>query len=490
MTAYQESPSGPAVEVGAVAAPKKLRGNLGVISIVFTVLAFNAPVAVAAGFVPLVVGFGNQSGAPSTFVVTGVILALFSVGLTAMSRFMRSPGAFYSYIVTGLGRVPGLSGAFTAIAAYAAFGITMTVYGGIVFQSLVQNTFHGPSVPWWVWGLLLWAVAATFSLRHIDLSAKVLGVALCLEVGIVALWALMVFAKGGAHGISAEPFTPHAFLSGSVSLGMLFGVLCVTGFEAVAVFREETKDPVKTVPRATYASVVFMCGFYALVAWAYITAFGPHEAVVQATANPSGSFTQSVHAYVGIFAEDIVSVLLVTSSFACLLATMNIGARYFYTLGSDKVLPGALGKVHHRQESPHIAASTFAAIVVIGALVPAIGRLNPVTTYAATSAIGALCLLLLYSCTSVAVVSFFRRDRSHTANLWQSTVAPILGLGGLVTIVVLAIVNMPGIMGGTRLAANMALAVIAFIIAAGAALALYYRRKRPAVYKRIGQQDL
>ena len=76
--------------------PGKLRGNLGAISIIFTVLAFNAPLAVAGGFVPVVIGAGNQQGAPLTFVVVAVVLLLFSVGLLAMSRFMHSCGAFYS----------------------------------------------------------------------------------------------------------------------------------------------------------------------------------------------------------------------------------------------------------------------------------------------------------------------------------------------------------------------------------------------------------
>ena len=67
-----------------------LKGRLGVIAIVFTVLAFNAPLGVAAGFVPIVIGAGNREGAPSTFVGVALILLIFSVGLLAMSRYMTS----------------------------------------------------------------------------------------------------------------------------------------------------------------------------------------------------------------------------------------------------------------------------------------------------------------------------------------------------------------------------------------------------------------
>jgi amino acid transporter len=128
-----------------------------------------------------------------------------------MSRFMHSPGAFYSYIVAGLGRIPGLSGAFTAIGAYTAFIVCSFAYGGLLANHLVEPPCLYPR---------------------------------------------------RAEGVSARPFTLHAFTSGSLSVGLLFGALCITRFEAVAVFREETRDPVKTVPRATYTAVIFMCGLY------------------------------------------------------------------------------------------------------------------------------------------------------------------------------------------------------------------------------------
>jgi amino acid transporter len=468
----------------------KLHGNLGVVSLVFTVLAFNAPVAVAAGFAPLVIGFGNGQGAPTTFLLVGAILMLFSVGLCAMARYMHSPGAFYSYVVAGLGRVPSLGAAFLAITAYATIGITMPIYGGIVTSSMLEEVFGVSATPWWIWALVLLAAAFLVSLLHIDVSAKVLGVALVLEIVLVLLWGLRVFVTGGPEGVSFASFTPHAFFSGSIALAPLFGIMCVTGFEAVAVFREETTDAVRTVPRATYASVAIMCGLYVFVTWAYLTAFGPSEAITAAAADPSGSFTSSVHQYVGTVAADLVAVLLVTSTFACMLAINNIGSRYLYTLGSDGVFPRGLAKVHPRLKSPHVATVTFAAILLLGVFVPTLAGLDPLKTYASTTAISALCLIILYTVTSVSVVVFFRRNREHPVTSWQSTIAPLLSLIALATIVVLAVTHLPTIIGGSWVAGGIALAIITGIAVAGVVLALVYRVKRPEVYRRIGRQDL
>ena len=466
-----------------------LRGHMGVVGLVLTVLAFNAPLAVMAGFVPLVIGHGNQLGAPSTFALIGVLLLLFSVGLTTMSRFMKTPGAFYCYIAAGLGRAPGLGGAFIALSAYIAIAAGSYAYGGIVVEALVHGLLGGPSLPWWAWALALWVVASVLTLFNIDLSARVLGVAMCAEVAVVVVWTIAVGVDGGPEGRTLDSFTPSAFTSGSMAFALLFGVLCITGFEAVAVFREETRDPIKTVPRATYAAVGFLAVLYGFGAWAYIVAFGPSAAPGTAAEDPSGSFTASVGQYVGTIAVDVVTVLLVTSAFAAILATQNIAARYLYTLGRDSVLHPSLGTVHPTQGSPHIAASVVSLLCLVIVGIPALTSIDPVVLYALLTGFGGFCLLLLMTVTSVAVIAFFRKE-DHSASTWRAVIAPTLSFLGLASILVLAASNLDAVIGGSKLAGRLALLLVVTIAGSGVMLALRYRRTKPDIFARIGRQEL
>lgn len=479
-----------AATASAEAEPLKLRGNLGVVGLVFTVLAFNAPLAVMAGFVPVVIAFGNGIGAPTSFVGIGVLLTLFAVGLTTMSKYMRSPGAFYSYIVAGIGRPLGLGSALLAFVSYLAIASCSYAFGGILVDALVQGVLHGPAVHWWVWSILLWVVTSSMTLLDIDLSAKVLGTLMCGEVVMVLIWIATVGVDGGQSGISIDSFKPSVFLSGSISFGLLFALLSSLGFEAVAVFREETRDPVKTVPRATYLSVILLTGFYAVGAWAYITAFGPTKALSASAADPSGSFTASIGQYVGKTAVDIVSVLLVTSAFAALLATQNIAARYLYTLGSDAVLPRALGKVHRKFGSPYVAAIVVAGMTLLGFGIPTIFGADPVKLYAGLAGLGAVGIVFLMTATNVGIVLFFRRNPEHDPGVFKGVIAPALAFLGLGTILVLAVKNMAVVVGGTQTLANICTAFLVIVVAAGIGLALYYRQSRPEVYARIGRQDL
>ncbi|MGH3430554.1 MAG: hypothetical protein ACRDQZ_23810, partial [Mycobacteriales bacterium] len=98
---------------------QKLRKDaIGLWSIVFFVVAAASPLAAMIGTVPIVLGAGNGVGAPAAWVLAGLVLLLFSVGYTTMSRHITNAGAFYAYIANGLGRPVGIGGALIALLSY------------------------------------------------------------------------------------------------------------------------------------------------------------------------------------------------------------------------------------------------------------------------------------------------------------------------------------------------------------------------------------
>src|SRR5687768_7580996 len=149
----------------------RLSGRLGSGSIVFMVVAAAAPLSVIAGVVPIGVLVGNGPGFPALYVVAAVVLFLFAVGFTAMTRHVPNAGAFYSYIGTGLGRGAGLGSAMVALVSYVA--LQCGVYGYLGFQigNLVTR-YGGPSLPWWCWTGIVLAITGVVGYRHIEISSK------------------------------------------------------------------------------------------------------------------------------------------------------------------------------------------------------------------------------------------------------------------------------------------------------------------------------
>ncbi len=466
----------------------RLQGNMGTIKLILTVLAVAAPLGAVAGVVPVVIASGNGVGAPGTYLVVGTILLLFAVGFTTMSRHLRRHGAFYAYITAGLGRPLGLGASFIALFGYMT--LMLGAYGllGVSIDSLLVALFGLPSVPWFVYSLLAWIAITVLGHFNIEVSGRVLAVLMVLEVLTVMALNIPVLFQGGPEGWQTESFTLPAFTSGSLALGILFAAATFLGFEATAIYRSEVRDPDRTVPRATYLSVTLIAIFYILSSWALVTAFGPSQAVEVAQADPSAMFGLALENYLGAIARDIMTVLLVTSVFASVLSAHNPIARYIFSLSRDGVLPAFLCKVNEKHHSPSASSFLTSAIALVVSLPFILVGMDVVSFYSWMFGIGTFALLILMTLTCLSIIAFFRRLKTGE-RLWNTLIAPILGLIGLLVMLVIVSDGFPLLIGGSVGLALFFQLLTYGLGALGVVLALVWRRTRPAVYQRIGGQD-
>jgi amino acid transporter len=427
----------------------RLRGNLGVASVVFMVTAAASPLGVIGGPVPLGIAGGNGTGFPATYLVAGAVLRFFAIGFTAMTPHVTATGAFSSYVDRGLGRGAGLGAGFAALLSYLT--LEAGIYGliGPGVDSLLVGA-HVPSVPWWVYALSTLALVAFLGYRDIELSGTVLAVGLVSEVLIVVVFDAVVLFTGGESGLSSGIVSPRQIMSGAPGIGVLFAILSFIGFEAAAVFRDEARDPARTIPRATYLSLALVSVFYAVSSWALITAVGDWHAVGTATGSGGTMLADATRRYLGTVGGHLVQVLFVTSLFAGILAFHNIVARYVFALSGRGALPRSLGVAHPRFRSPHRASNATTAVIAALLLISVIAGLDPVTrVYAWLTGFASVGVVLLYAMTSAAVVVFFARHRAHRTWAWPNTVAPGLGLIGLLAFLALILWNLTTLVGGS-----------------------------------------
>ncbi len=448
----------------------RLGGRLGPAAIVFMVVAAAAPLTVVAGTFPIGIAAGNGAAYPATYLVCTAVLIFFAVGFTAMARHVPGAGAFYTYVGHGLGRHMGLGAAFLALLSYTAVQGGVYGYVGAAINELVTS-HGGPTVPWYVYGLAMMAVVATLGYRRIELSGKVLGVLLLCEVGIVMVINLAVIGRGGDDGLSTAAFDPGNFFAGAPGIALIFALAGYIGFEATAVFRDEARDPARTIPRATYLALLLIGGFYALSSWALVSAWGDEGAVTMATDNPAGILTETAVRYVGSAAGDLVQVLLITSLFAALLSFHNVLARYIFSLGNTAALPSKCGRSHARHSSPHVASAVQTVSALVLVVASALAGLDPVTQvfawFVGISSVGIIALMTL---TSVAVVAYFRRNGVDTRT-WHTLIAPGLGLLGLAILLVMTAINLPLLVGGSSTTAAVIGVLLVGTFAGGAVLA-------------------
>lgn len=461
--------------------------RLGVPSVVFFVMSAATPLTVVAGVVTTGYATTGLTGIALAFVLIGLLLALFSVGYVAMARHMANAGAFYSYASHGIGRPAGVATAWVALLAYNALQVGL--YGGIgAAAGPLLDQWFGISPPWWVVALVAWALTAALGLLRVDVNGGVLAVLLVAEVAVILLYSLGSLANPAGGDVSLQAVAPGNLFGTGVGAILVIALLGFVGFESSVVFSEESRDPRRTVPIATYVSVGLIAGLYALSAWAMTVATGPDRIVDVSRAEGTEVIFNLAGSHFGQTIVDIGHALFVTSVLAALISFHNTTARYMFALGREHVLPAALGRTSRRTGAPANASMLQSAVGLAVILIYAIAGLDPLVElffYLGTS--GGLGVLFLITTTSVAVIAFFARDHRGEST-WRRLAAPALATVLLAVVVVLAVDNFATLLG---VAPDHPLAWIiptGYVVAAavGIVWALVLRSRRPAVYETIG----
>lgn len=456
--------------------PRALR----TVSIIFMVVAAVAPLGAASVVLPTIFAASENPVSPLYIVGAGVILCVFAVGFTQMGRNVRNAGAFYTYIQAGLGRSAGAAAASLALASYVALLVAIYAYFGF-FAAVLLEGYAGVSAPWWILSLMCIALVGALGYHDVDLSAKVLGGLLVLEILVIVTVDVAIIARGGASGLSAAPLDVSQAFEGAPGLGLMFAFFAFVGFEATAVFRSEAFDPDRTIPRATYGAILLIVLLYGVTSWAQAVGVGTDRVVGEATSNPAGFMLSLSYTYVGQAFQHVFQVLLLTSVIACLLSFHNVVTRYQFNLAHGGLLPRRLGRVnskHHAPSNSSIVVTTV-CVAILGSL--AMLGLEPVAEiYTWLSGSGTLGVIILMALTSLAVVVYFRR-RGNRGPVWKVVIAPVLSLAGLSCVAYLAINNLPLLLGGRSVGVVVCAAITACLVVGAVVSAIRRSPDRPAV---------
>ena len=471
-------------ELTATSAERSLKGNLGAGEIVFMVVAAAAPLTVIGGGTPIGILIGNGAGFPFNFVACAAILLIFSVGLSTMSRTVPKPGAFFTYIGYGLGRPAGVGAAWVALLCYTTVQVAVYGYLGYSLGADVA-ALGGPAIPWWGYSLVMIAVVGMLGYRDIQLSAKVLAVFLLLEIGITLVLSGGVMLRGGAEGLSLAPFAPSAWMSGSPGIGLMMAMAGFIGFEATAVFRDEARDPDRTIPRATYMAVIVIGVLYSFASWAPVMAWGPSNIVAAAAADPGTMLLRTATEYMGVVGAVVIQGLLLTSLFACVLSFHNVLTRYQHAMGNVGLLHRSVSVVHSVHGSParsSLIQTATAGLVLIFFTV--LGWDPVMQIFSWLSGIATISIVVLMALTSIAVVAHFTRY-GLPGSRWATKVAPLIAALCLIGVAGTIVLYFPDLVGGGWGLALVLLATVPLFMAIGVVQALRIRRATPEVYASI-----
>ncbi|GGU33834.1 APC family permease [Streptomyces lavendofoliae] len=369
---------------GIYATTGKVAGKVGGALWLPFVIGFAVAILTAASYVELVGKYPKAAGA-----------ALYT------QKAFKVP--FLTFIVAFMVMCSGLSSASAAARAFSG-------------DYLAE--FTGGAVPPTLVAVLFVLALAALNLRGVSESVKTNVVLTAVELTglavILAVGAWAVLTGGGEPSRLGEfqaDGTGYALLT-SVLGATALGFFAFVGFEDSVNMAEETRDPVRTFPRAIFIGVAVTGTLYVLVA--LISSLLVDHRTLEKSSGPllevvrAGGldFPPKVFALIALFA--------VTNS---ALINIMMASRLCYGMANERILPRAMGRVLPRRRTP-VVGIVFVSLLAVGLVTTGeIEGLGDTTAFL---------LLCVFAVVNIAVL-VLRRDRVEHAHFRTPTALPVLG---------------------------------------------------------------
>ncbi len=488
--------------------PEPLRQEaIGLIGVLLLTVTGAAPLTAMLGNIPFAVGFGNGAHVPATFLVATVVLTIFSVGYAAMATQISSAGGFYTFISLGLGREAGMSAGLASLIAYSLFEAALSGIFAFFANTFVSNHF-GFNIPWLYLALFSITLCGALSYFDISLSAKVLGVALILEVLVLLVFdAAVVTGVPGTHfslesmnilnvmsDVPSQKIGKVTIPAGSAPVGIFMAFWSWCGFEMAPSYAEESIDPKRNIPRSLYFSVIALGIFFTLTSWCAVSAFADDDRMLVMAVSDSGNFfIEPMRHFVGSMGASTMSLLILSSTFACGMAFHNTAARYLYSLAREGVFPTALGHTHPYYKSPHVASITQSLLAFFWVIpfayfsgTDAPNEQAYLGVYTMLATLGTMLLLILQAFVSLAILVYFKTKNKAGRIEFSTFIAPAFSFFSLAALVYLLVAKLDTFGGVGAFGSKIPHVVVAVIIV-GFVWGAILRITTPAVYARIGR---
>ncbi len=379
-----------------------LRRGLGIWETAALSIAIMAPTAAMALNGSLAASIAGTA-VPLSFLGALVTIALVSYSFIEFSRQYAHAGSVYAFNGMALGARFGFLSGWALLFTYVAFTGASMAEVGAFFQTFLG--LLGVQVPWIIPAVVAGALIWWLAFREIRLSTRVTMVFEGISILLILVLAAVILGRGGAHGLSLQPFSVGKAGFSAVALASVFAFLSFAGFEGAATLGEETSNPKRSIPRAIASAVFFTGAFYLVISYTQSEGFGLTGAGVKAFASSTAPLGDLARTYIGATMAAVIMFGATISAFSSALGTASAGSRILFALGRDGFISPSLGKAHPKHASPYVA---LAAVMVI-AFVCNIVLISQIGTnvFGWLGTIGVLSLLLVYLVTQVSAIKLF-----------------------------------------------------------------------------------
>lgn len=263
--------------------------------------------------------------------------------------------------------------------------------------------------------ILMYAALAAINIRGVKIGSGVVQ-----TVTAAKLTPLLILIGVGFFAISANNLTwPGMPGAGELARTSVILIFAFLGIESALTPSGEVRDPARTVPAAIFVAL-------AVVTLMYMSLQVVAQGVLGAelATNTTAPLAETARRVLGSGGQLLVIIGAAISTFGYVAGDMLAAPRGIYALGRDGLLPGAIGAVHPRYRTPHVAILVHAALCLGFALSG---------TFEKLAVLAVIATLIVYLICCLATIQLQRRNiRDEGAipfNVPGGPVIPVIASG-------------------------------------------------------------
>jgi amino acid transporter/nucleotide-binding universal stress UspA family protein len=398
------------------------------------------------------------------FALNGIVTTFTAFSYAELASAIPEAGGGYSFVKRAMPPALGfLAGWMLWFAYTVACALYAVGFGGYFIELLssywptVHQALVGTLGQQW-FAALVTLIISTFFISLNVLGADVTGKAenVVTVTKIVILGAFIAFGlvalfQHPAALAAFRPMFPKGFGDMIVAMGLTF--IAFEGYDLIATVSEEVKEPTKNIPKATFVALWAAVIIYLFILLVSIGAVDPHkfdvygktydqlppELGITAPLDPNDPVINTSWEILGIYKETGIvraaenfmpafGVALIVagglfSTMSALNASVLASSRVGFSMGREKMLPPALGTIHRRYRTPHIA------VLITGAIILAIAVGLPLEVVGSGAS---LMFLLSFALTNAAMILIRLREPDLPRG-FKAPLFPLLPILGIVT---------------------------------------------------------
>jgi amino acid transporter len=384
-------------------AQTRLKPNcLGFIELLAQAIALISPTMTAALIVPVM--YSNTGDWSWLSYALGTVMLLFvAYNLNQFARRSTGAGSMYAYTCRGLGLTAGGISGWALIWAYLGISMAGTTGASIFANTLLGMVgLHVPFVALFgACNLISWYCAW----KNVQLSAVLMLLLEGVSMAFILLLSVIVLTQH--HFVpDAAQFQVSALPWSSIGLGVVVAVFSLVGFECATAFGDEAKNPLRTIPKAVYWSLIISGLFFVFVTYVEVLGTRGYSTPLDKIDAPLNVLATLAHVPV---LQIILSLGAMVSFFALNLSTINAGGRVIYAMGRHGLFHSATADAHATNETPHVAVTIMALIAFSVPSAAFIGGVEPLDCFNYVGTCAAFGFIVAYMLVTVAAPVYLKR---------------------------------------------------------------------------------